>query len=132
MPCGPTISGLYGNISNAYISNKDVSNKDISKTDISNEYINISKRFPILLGPIFRPKYGVHLYNSGPNSPPQTLGDERTELFPLVRLGYVRYYKISRFNFEICSKDILIYSRYICFDILTVQYINCSMYRRSI
>jgi hypothetical protein len=43
-----------------------------------------------LLGPWFRtlgPKSGFHLYNPGPDSPPQALGDERTELFPLVRLG---------------------------------------------
>jgi hypothetical protein len=58
---------------------------DISNNNISNE--DISKIFPILLGPIFRLKYGVHLYNPGPDSPPQALGDERTELFPLVRLG---------------------------------------------
>jgi hypothetical protein len=26
-------------------------------------------------------------YNPGPDSPPQALGDEKTELYPLVRLG---------------------------------------------
>jgi hypothetical protein len=31
-------------------------------------------------------------YNSGPDSPPQALGDERTELLPLVRLGVVSYF----------------------------------------
>jgi hypothetical protein len=56
---------------------------DISNNNISNK--DISKIFPILLGP-----YVVHLYNPGPNSPPQAFGDERTELFPLVRLGLVR------------------------------------------
>jgi hypothetical protein len=31
---------------------------------------------------ILGPKSGFHLYNSGPDSPPQVLGDERTELTP--------------------------------------------------
>jgi hypothetical protein len=30
------------------------------------------------------PKSGFHLYNPGPNSPPQALGDERMELLPQV------------------------------------------------
>jgi hypothetical protein len=41
---------------------------------------------------IFRPEYGVHLYNPGPTSPPQALGDQpRPDWAPgYVRLGQGR------------------------------------------
>jgi hypothetical protein len=95
-----TKNRLYGNISNAYLPNKDILNAEISKTDLSNkdilniliyqttiswiyQYLKFVRTLILTLGP----KSGFHLYNPGPDSPLQALGDERTELLPLVRLG---------------------------------------------
>jgi hypothetical protein len=61
-------------------------------------------------------------YNPGPDSLLQALGDERTELFPLVRLGRLGQVRLGTIKFQdFISRYVCLIYRYIC-DVFVLIY----------